>query len=233
MDPYKKLAHYYDSDWGNFSYKYLDFLDLVFSKFKINPSSIWDISCGSGNVVSVLSKKGFNIIGSDISEEMIRVSKNKSPDINFFVMDMRELESNKKFDLILSGFDSINYILELGEVNEIFLKVKNLLNEDGIFIFDVTTPYNYKLSYVGEYNRKVNEKIIKQNESYDPITKIAKVEYNLDGFKEIHKQRAYTYQEIKDILNKNLFSILGVYEDFDLSIVNDYSNRLFFICKKS
>jgi len=120
IKPYERVAVLYDKEeWGKFSLKYLDILNDLKNRYNFIPNSILDISCGTGDLVNELSKE-YEVVGSDISAEMINVAKKKYPHLIFYVSDMVDLSLENKFDLILSPFDSVNYIIRQNNLERAF-----------------------------------------------------------------------------------------------------------------
>ncbi|MCK4521223.1 MAG: glycosyltransferase [Nanoarchaeota archaeon] len=104
----KKLKIHYDSlakrryKWirrNKFYHKEI----LRYYRFLIpKHSSILELGCGTGNLIGNLFPSYG--IGVDISEEMLKIAKQKYPYINFICQDIEEFSSNKKFDyIIISG----------------------------------------------------------------------------------------------------------------------------------
>ncbi|MBS3087593.1 class I SAM-dependent methyltransferase [Candidatus Pacearchaeota archaeon] len=183
-------------------------------------------------MIGELGKKGLGTIGTDLSPEMIKVAKNNFPKTNFYVQDMSKLKLDRKFDLILCPFDSLNYLKNIKRVQQTFKKVGNHLNPDGIFIFDFNTPHLYITKHKGTYDREVSDVKFKHICIYDKGKRIAKTifDFGKKG-REIHTQQAYTKLEIILALRKEDFEILDIYDSFELDKPNKNSNRLFFVVR--
>ena len=67
-----------------------------------------------------MAKKGYDMIGVDISPEMLDMAKEKNPDILYLNQDMREFELYGTVDAVYSSFDCINYIINKNDVKKIF-----------------------------------------------------------------------------------------------------------------
>ena len=57
---------------------------------------------------------------------------------------MREFELYGTVAAVVSICDSMNYILEYGDLVQVFKLVNNYLDPGGVFIFDLNTPYKYR-----------------------------------------------------------------------------------------
>ena len=123
---------------------YIAFRDLsdIFKKYVKGKKAI-DFGCGTGRSTRFLKKHGFSVVGIDISEEMINIAKEIDPKGNYHLVkdgNYSELKPNF-YDLILSAFTFDNIPMEKKDI--LFSNLKNLLNEEGIFINLVCSPEMY------------------------------------------------------------------------------------------
>ena len=107
-----------------------------------------ELGCGTGSFTAVMARKGYDIMGIDMSEEMLQVARRKVIDeglnVMFLEQDMRELDLYCTCGTVLSVCDSINYLLEDEDVVTTFKLVNNFLYPKGIFIFDFNTLHKYR-----------------------------------------------------------------------------------------
>jgi len=233
MKPYEKLAFLYEKDWGKFSLGYLDLLDHIFKSLNFIPSTILDIACGTGDLVLELHKRGYKVVGTDISPEMIKISKTKNPRVEFIVSDMSELSLNKTFDLVICPFDSLNYLLSDKKVDATFSKVYEHLNRGGFFVFDINTPNLYEKKHHGIIDRDIEGIKFKQILKYDSEKKLAYTvfEFN-DAETEEHIQRAYKKDEIIKKLIIHRYSIVGAYQSLQLDEATSDSEKVYIVTRK-
>jgi len=127
---------YQDKDYN----KECDFIETFFPKPLSKVCSILDLGCGTGGHSIILAQRGYNISGVDRSKDMINIAKNKSDNlnlhINFINSDIKNINLNKRFDVIISMFSVINYQTTNKTLSEFCKVVKKHLKKDGIFIFD-------------------------------------------------------------------------------------------------
>ena len=82
---------------------------------------------------------------TDEPEEYAELGEPDGPDelpnggILYLLEDMRELELYGSVCAVVSVCDSMNYILEEADLREVFSRVHEYLEEDGVFIFDLNT----------------------------------------------------------------------------------------------
>lgn len=120
-------------------------------QYQIDVKNVLECGMGSGNLTETLLKRGINVDGFDISDEMLSIAYNKLIDyknVNILKGDIRTFISSKKYDLICCFFDVLNYIKTIDEI-ELFLKnAKKQMNENSILMFDINTEYKLK-EYLG------------------------------------------------------------------------------------
>ena len=118
-------------------------IDLFFNKNEV----LLDIGCGTGRTTVELFNLGFNIIGIDFSEAMIKKAKENFPKIDFRSGNILDLKSFPKnhFGNVLFSFNGFS-LLKFSEWKTALLEVCRIMKKDGIFFF--TTPYlDNKIKY--------------------------------------------------------------------------------------
>jgi ubiquinone/menaquinone biosynthesis C-methylase UbiE len=97
LSQYYALAEYYDIIEHYVDYdKQCDFMEAVFKKYGTNVRQILDLGCGTGIHVIKLTKRGYAVVGLDLSEKMLEVARRKAESehltIKFTQEDMREIK---------------------------------------------------------------------------------------------------------------------------------------------
>jgi SAM-dependent methyltransferase len=89
------------------------------------------------------------MIGIDGSQDMLSEAmySNDSQGILYLLQDMRSFELYGTVGAVVCCLDSINYLTEQGDIEKTFATVHNYLDPDGLFIFDVNTPYKFENIY--------------------------------------------------------------------------------------
>ena len=80
MDSYSSLAECYDDFTEDVKYiKWADYLTGLFDKFGDGGEirDILDLACGTGSLSFILAERGYEVIGTDASEEMLSVAQSK------------------------------------------------------------------------------------------------------------------------------------------------------------
>lgn len=244
MEIYSTFAKVYDTFMQNVPYnEWCDYILKIWHKFELKPNLAVDLACGTGNMTLRLSKLGFDMIGIDLSEDMLTVAKSKSPEILYLCQDMREFELYGTVDAIICICDSINYLLDYTELIDVFKLVKNYLNPNGIFIFDVNTEY--KLSDVladSTYSEIFDDAAYILENYYDDSERINQYQMTFfvnigstglyERFYEEHYEKSYSITEISDALSHAGLDILDIYDELTFDAPKPNSERIFFVVRK-
>ncbi len=147
---YHLLYNKRDENEANFFINNLnDYLSLPLS------SKIWDIACGKGRHAMALAKKGYTVIGTDLSENSIEEAlKNKTSNVEFFIHDMRKLFRTNYFDCALNLFTSIGYFENNADNFRVFKNVHAALKPKGVFVVDFLNGEKIKKSKMVDHQEQ-------------------------------------------------------------------------------
>lgn len=134
---YTKFAIYYDLIYENINlHKESDFIKWAVKQHKNSAGNkLLDMACGTGRHAQLL-KDSFDVMGVDINPEMLKIAREKLPDISFMEEDMKELNLDEKFDVVICMFSAMNYNTTLEEFKKTVENFYNHLNEGGVLVFD-------------------------------------------------------------------------------------------------
>ena len=151
MGSYENFARVYDELMDNVPYEeWAQFILNLLQDRKITEGLVLELGCGTGKMMTVLGKAGFDMIGVDNSVEMLQIAREKtSQDFLYLLQDMREFELYGTVKAVISVCDSVNYITKKEELRKVFQLVNNYLDPEGLFIFDFNTEYKYR-ELIGE-----------------------------------------------------------------------------------
>ena len=146
MGSYENFARVYDELMDNVPYKeWSEFILSILNKNKIKQGLVLELGCGTGKLMSLLGNAGFDMIGVDNSVDMLQIAREKtSPEFLYLLQDMREFELYGTVRAVISVCDSVNYITEPEELQEVFRLVNNYLDPKGMFIFDLNTEAKFQ-----------------------------------------------------------------------------------------
>ena len=240
MASYNIFAEFYDDLTQNVEYeKIAKYVSSFFKKYYPSGKTVLDLACGTGTLSKLLNEEGYNIIGIDLSDDMLCIASSKSVDNASFIKgDISSFALPQKVDYCVCSLDSINHLKSIEQVGECFNCVYNSLVDGGIFVFDVNTVYKHKnvlndntfvfdeenffLSWDNEYLGENTVRILLDFFVFNGV--------NYDRFSEEFCEKAYEISELENKLNK--FKILGVYDELTLTETKNDSERIYFVCKK-
>ena len=241
MDAYSKFAEIYDDLMDDVPYKKIaEIVDRKIKKYEIKNNIVLDLACGTGTLTKELSRRGYEMIGADISAEMLQKAQEKNPDTLFLNQPMEDFELYGTVGAIVCSLDSINYLLDDESLYETFRLCNNYLEPDGLLIFDINTEYKFKnilgnniftfdsenIFYTWENNYIDEEKLC---DFY--LTFFVKDGEQYTRFDEAHTERAYSDGEIEKALKANGFSVVEKLDDFTDTPATDKSERVMYVCK--
>ena len=218
MKVYRDFAYLYSKGPYIFSERMAKHLPRALKKYKLSPKKVLDLGCGDGRFAVILARKGMEVTGVDASVEMLKYAREKARKakvrINLIHQKMQNLSMKGRFDLVTCWFESLNYLLSKKELLKTFANVSRLLDEKGLFIFDILTIYGFshywtkhpagvvqnkkdmfEVHYQPQFNKRTNTVSIE-------IAGFAKRQNRWYRIDETHKLKGYTLSEIRDCLRK-------------------------------
>jgi SAM-dependent methyltransferase len=146
VDPEATNLHVYRDPEVVSHYACLDYLTaserLLFDAYLKPGMAILDLGVGGGRTTSYLSRKASRYVGVDYSEEMIRLCRNKFPQLAFLVADASDLSrfSDGSFDAIVFAFNGLDYVLPGEKRRQCLKECHRLLKAGGVFTFSSHNP---------------------------------------------------------------------------------------------
>ena len=245
VPPYSKLSEIYDRVMSHVDYeKWAEYVEQIIDRHSVHGEQIVDFSCGTGTLCSKLAERGWSVIGCDTSMPMLKKARQKYYDQPFghffFCTDIRYPPANRAFGVIVSLYDSMNYLISKADWKICLNHVYQALCDGGLFIFDVSTVYNsisdfadfYKrdqfsdASYVRKSRYIVDEGI---QENYFEIKLESDPEYI---FTERHRQRIRALNTVRNMIFESPFKLLGSYRDFSFHPMIEDCERVHFVLQR-
>lgn len=149
MSGYGSFSFFYDLLTGNISYKKrAEYFDMLIKKHGGKKNILLDLACGTGSLSEEMSRLGYDVIGVDGSEEMLNEAIEKKIksglNIQYLCQDMTKLDMFGTIDVTLCTLDSLNHLSDLDAVKNTISRVSLFCEPNGLFIFDVNTPYKHR-----------------------------------------------------------------------------------------
>jgi len=236
IEPYAAMAPIYDQMNRELDYaQWADFVEAQFSRFTAEkPSLVLDLAAGSGPMTAQLAKRGYDMIAVDRSGEMLSLAADRMASegltgVLLLQQDMTDFELYGTVDAVVCCLDSVNHLTGRGELSRCFSLVHNYLNPDGLFLFDVNTPYKFANVY------GCNDFILEDEDSstvccwrnaYDAERGICDFDLSIftrakDGryirSDTVQRERVYTAAQLESALKRAGFALLGMYADYQFT----------------
>ncbi len=150
--PFDHIATSYDSSFSHSPIGQLqrrqvwNYLQAV--TLQLQGLDILELNFGTGEDADLFSEKGFNIVATDISEEMLKITQEKVQQfsmqnkISSQYLDLDSFDDSlfeKKFDLIFSNFGGLNCI-NPESLQKLLSRIPAILSPHGRFIGVIMPP---------------------------------------------------------------------------------------------
>ncbi len=244
MNCYTSLAGGYDSLTEDVQYeKRAAFLQKLLAKSTIPVHTVLDLACGTGTMTCLLAEAGYEMIGVDISEDMLSeaagktVSPGKIPPI-YLQQSMEELDLYGTVEAAVCCLDSINYLTDARALKRTLQRLHLFVAPGGVFLFDVNTPCKLR-SLDGQVFLDEREDLYcVWRAEFDRRSRICT--YGMDIFErqgalwrrslEEHYEKAWEVEELKRFLTEAGFGRIRTWGDCRLRAPRQDEQRIYFSC---
>ena len=271
MQSYTGFARVYDTFMDNVPYReWADELIRLLQEYGVMPGGaktgvpetdglaqerreVLDLGCGTGTLTELLADAGYDMIGVDLSQEMLELALEKRDrsghSILYLQQDMRDFELYGTVGAVISVCDSLNYLLEEEDLVKTFSLVNNYLFPGGMFLFDFNTVYKYE-TVIGDATIAENREdcsFIWENYYHDEeqineydLTIFVQEKPDDDAlfrkFTETHYQRGYTLTQMQHFLQEAGLEFVKAFDADTKKDVTAESERILVAareCRKS
>ena len=245
---YEFLAGCYDRFTQDVDYpRWADYIETHFTRCALPIRTVLDLACGTGSLTAELARRGYETIGADRSEEMLSVAAEKCRGAGaiepiFLHQAMEDLDLYGTIDACVCCLDSVNYVIHPKKLARAFQRVHLFLMPGGLFLFDVNTPEKLE-SLDGQVFLDEKEDVYcVWRAEYSRRSRICS--YYMDIFQldgqtgqwergvELHQERAYTVQELTELLKRAGFRDIRTYGALKLRAPAAQEGRIFFVARK-
>ena len=237
---YQAFAELYDELMNDVDYEgWADYYVRLLSIYSVREGKICECACGTGSLTIPLYRRGFQMTGVDVSQEMLWQAAQKTRKqgiaIPYVRQDMRALNLHRPMDAVLATCDGVNYLLTEEDLLSFFRAAHRAIRPGGAFLFDVSTPHKLKdvlcQGLLGEDREDIT--YLWQNTWHE---KRKTVELDLTFFvrdedgkyrriDERQHQRAWDQQTLKEMLWHAGFRAVSLYGDFTMNAASEENQR--------
>ncbi len=221
------------------------YLLSLFEKYDRKPTLLLDLACGTGGFANEFSAQGVQVIGVDVSPEMLTVARETSmelgQDVLYLCQDATALDLYGTVDGAICCLDSLNHITDYNDFKAALGRVSLFLEPNRLFIFDVNTLYKHECVLGDNTIVKETKDVycVWQNE-YNDSTHITDI--NLDFFvfengvyyrsNEHFCERAYSETEIAAACQKAGLEIIEIFAEMTETAPDSKTERAVYITRK-
>jgi SAM-dependent methyltransferase len=262
---YNAYAPIYDAiGQGRFGERMAEWALRWLSASGTPPASVLDLACGTGAAALSFAAAGCEVVGVDQSSPMLSIARGRGRDagysITFVEGDIRELNAKCKmqnvesapehsafcilhsaFDLVTCFSDSLNYLIDDGDLDDVFAGVAAALRSGGHMLFDINTEVEYMTwdeRDVVVYDGR--DCLVYNKLNYEPESCLA--EGRIAWFvretelwwrgEETHVQRAWSDDEVCGALARAGLTLVGRYDVAGNTACAD-TGRVLYVARKS
>lgn len=245
MNAYRELAASYDRLTNDVAYEeVVEFYRQILQREGLNPRTAVDLACGTGSVAMLLAKQGMQVIGVDISEDMLCVASQKAQDMEnppmYICQSLQNLHLAKAVDLAVCALDSMDYITDPADCRLAIRRIYKALNPGGCFIFDINTPQKLWAMDGQVFLDEDDDVYCVWRGEFDRQSNV--LSYAMDLFQrqgnvwhrsfEEHREYAYSAEQMVQYLKDAGFTAIAVYADRSFAAPVPGEQRIYLKARK-
>lgn len=240
MSSYQQLAGAYDELTWDVGYeKRADFLEKLFRRSRIPVHTVLDLACGTGSMTWLLAGRGYELIAVDGSQEMLAAAREKNAPAEvpplFLHQSMPRLDLYGTVDAAICCLDSLNYLTRPADVQRTFQRLHLFIAPGGLLVFDINTVEKLAALDGQVFLDETEDTYCVWRTEY----RRGLCTYYVDLFRqqgdgawdrglEIHRQRAYTVEELTGWLKAAGFTDIRTCGDMVRRSPREGEQRIYF-----
>lgn len=246
MSSYTTLAGCYDVFTQDVDYlSWADYLIGLFDEYGDGIKQVLDLACGTGSLSYILAQRGYEVIGTDASEDMLAAAQSKAWQSDgippmFLHQDMESLDLYGTVDAAVCCLDSLNYLSDLESLETAIGRLRFFVRPGGLFIFDVNTQAKFERLDGCAFIRENDNYFCTWNAEYEPDERICGFYYDIfkrrgnlwEREQEEHFERAHSKEEIVSALEKAGFVLEAEYGELTHEAPAKDEQRIFYVARR-
>ena len=219
-DSYGAFARVYDKALGElFLRGVTSVLRALEAEYPTEARTHLDVACGTGLAMRHFASRGWSTRGIDASYAM--VSRARRRGLNVVVGDVRAFSLRATFERVTCLYDSLNHLLERGDLSRAFASVASVMSDSSLFCFDLNPPESYREVWAMADPYEADDAVyhLEIETRYDEPANLATarvtgwhddggVRYTID---ETHYQRAWERDDIVALLREAGLETIDVF----------------------
>lgn len=236
---YNEFAYFYDEFNGAADYDALfAYIQNELRTHGVTEGILADLGCGTGDLTLMLTQAGYDVIGIDRSEEMLSVLREKADELGLtgrlllLRQDLLELDLYGTIRAAVSTFDTYSHIGPLDRFEQAIRKAAYFMEKDGVFIFDLNTPYKHQHILAGQtFDIEAEDALCHWTNQYDEATGCVDISIDItyhdtaEQFHESFCEYSYPLETVETLLQRYGFAVARVADGEDFGPVRPDSPR--------
>jgi len=245
---YRRYAEAYaKAGRGRFSLELVPWVAAVLEQHGSGARTLADVACGAGEFAVAMARRGLRVTGIDQSPEMLalaRASAERSGvEIAWLEQDMRELRLPEPVDAATCLYDSLNYLVDDGELRRAMQAIAGALRPRGLFLFDMNTLRGLATRWGNRVwiIQDTDDAFEADESEFDYDSGVATLRVNAflqrpndlyERVREVHRERGYPIPAIDAALEGGGFEVLGRWSGPSFEAVTPESARVFYAARR-
>jgi 2-polyprenyl-3-methyl-5-hydroxy-6-metoxy-1,4-benzoquinol methylase len=237
------FENWFDTPFYHILYKNRDYVEAEFFISNLlkelalpEKASILDLACGKGRHAYFMAKKGFEVLGLDLSAESIHSAKRHYPlpNLAFEVHDMREKYEKRQFDYVFNFFTSFGYFENNDDNQKVVDAIKSYLKPDGTLVVDFMNAHKVANNLVEIEEKEVDGILFKMNREIQDgyVIKHIRFEHKGESYHFTEKVLLLFLEDFEALFEKANFKIEKSFGNYALEAFNPSdSDRLIMLVK--
>ncbi len=218
-------------------------VDFIISALNLpKGTKILDLCCGQGRHSLELARRGYDVVGVDLSEALLYVARKRAEQeglkVTFLHCDMREIDFNGEFDAVINMFTSFGYLESEAEDEKVLEKVSMALKRGGKFLLDIINRDRLIREFQArEWHAADEGWLVLEERKFDSLSGRMETRWVCvarDGvrYERLSSVRLYTASELRVMIERVGLEVINLFGDYDASPYSWNSHRLIVLAKK-
>ncbi|MFA0734827.1 MAG: hypothetical protein OGMRLDGQ_001327 [Candidatus Fervidibacter sp.] len=205
-------------------------------------AKVLDLCCGQGRHSLELARRGFQVVGVDLSEALLYAARKRAESeglsVTFLHCDMREIDFADEFDAVINMFTSFGYLESEAEDEKVLGKVAQALKSGGKFLLDVVNRDRLVRDFQArEWHAADEGWLVLEERTFDHLSGRMETRWVCvarDGvrYERLSSVRLYTTSELRTMLERAGLKVTNLFGDYDGSPYSWDSQRLIVVACK-
>jgi SAM-dependent methyltransferase len=120
----------------------------------VTPGSVLDAGCGTGRVARELARRGVDVVGVDLDEDMLATARRRSPKLRWIRADLATVDLGRTFDAVVTA-GNVMILLTPGSERAVVTNLARHLRPGGLLIAGFQVRREHLT--IAEYDRLADE----------------------------------------------------------------------------